>query len=78
MHACVHDPPAPARVPRCLRHPCTRRSWSPEQMYAVVARVEDYNQFVPWCVGSTVLRTRPDGSYLEAELEVGFQVFVER
>ena len=47
-------------------------------MYAVVARVEDYNQFVPWCVGSTVLRTRPDGSYLEAELEVGFQVFVER
>lgn len=55
-------------------------SWTPEQLYAVVARVDEYSQFVPWCARSTVLvdRPRPEGGYLEAELEVGFQVFNER
>ena len=43
----------------------------------MVSRVEDYHQFVPWCQRSVVARRRGDGS-LEAELEVGFQVFVER
>jgi hypothetical protein len=33
--------------------------------------------FVPWCERSTVLERRDD-SYMEAELEVGFKVFVER
>lgn len=51
--------------------------YSPQQMYDVVAAVENYHQFVPWCVRSTVLRRRGD-NYLEAELEVGFQIFVER
>jgi ribosome-associated toxin RatA of RatAB toxin-antitoxin module len=64
-------PPTSARRPGAHR-------WSPDQLYEVVSRVEDYSQFVPWCVGSTVLRSRPDGGYLEAELEVGFQVFMER
>jgi ribosome-associated toxin RatA of RatAB toxin-antitoxin module len=44
----------------------------------VVSRVGEYSAFVPWCVGSTVLKGGPEGGYLEAELEVGFQVFVER
>jgi ribosome-associated toxin RatA of RatAB toxin-antitoxin module len=44
----------------------------------VVSRVQEYSQFVPWCVGSTVLRGGADSGYLEAELEVGFQVFTER
>lgn len=47
-------------------------------MYDVVSSVESYSQFVPWCVGSTVLRNRADGCYIEAELEVGFQAFAER
>jgi len=59
-------------------HRLPHRSWSPDQLYEVVAKVEDYHEFVPWCVGSTILKTRPDGGYLEAELQVGFQVFVER
>ncbi len=43
----------------------------------MVAKVEDYNQFVPWCVRSRV--TKPAvNNYMEAELEVGFQVLVER
>lgn len=52
--------------------------YSPEQMFAVVSNVEDYSEFVPWCQTSTVLYNSEDGTYLEAELEVGFQVFVER
>lgn len=52
--------------------------YSPEQMFAVVSNVENYREFVPWCQTSTVLYTSEDGKYLEAELEVGFQVFVER
>ena len=51
--------------------------YSPEQLYAVVAKVEDYKEFVPWCERSTVLQRRGD-DYMEAELEVGFKVFVER
>lgn len=47
-------------------------------MYAVVSGVEHYHQFVPWCVGSTVVTGSPGSGYLEAELEVGFQVFTER
>lgn len=46
-------------------------------MYDVVAAVEHYHRFVPWCQRSVVLLRRPPG-YLEAELEVGFQMFVER
>lgn len=51
--------------------------WTPRQVYDVVAAVENYSQFVPWCQRSAVLVRRPPG-YLEAELEVGFQMFVER
>jgi ribosome-associated toxin RatA of RatAB toxin-antitoxin module len=46
-------------------------------MYEVVAAVENYHLFVPWCVRSTVTLRRPP-TYMEAELEVGFQMFVER
>ncbi|GIL66917.1 hypothetical protein Vafri_20432 [Volvox africanus] len=51
--------------------------WAPEQLYAVVSRVEDYHKFVPWCQKSTVVKPMAN-NYLEAELEVGFQVLVER
>ena len=48
-------------------------------MYDVVAAVEHYSAFVPWCQRSEVLLCRPGPPrFLEAELEVGFQVFVER
>lgn len=42
----------------------------------MVAAVEHYGKFVPWCQRSTIMVRRP--GYLEAELEVGFQMFVER
>ena len=71
----AHCPPKAVPAPR-PRTP-TRRRWSPRQVYDVVAAVEHYHKFVPWCQRSTVLLRRPPG-YLEAELEVGFQMFVER
>ena len=52
--------------------------YSPEQLYAVVSSVQDYHQFVPWCVGSNIITRSDDGSYLEAELAIGFQMISER
>lgn len=51
--------------------------WTPEQLYTVVAGVEDYHKFVPWCQKSRVVKPCVN-NYLEAELEVGFQLLVER
>lgn len=51
--------------------------YTPDQLYQVVSNVEEYDQFVPWCERSRVLERRDD-TYMEAELEVGFKVFVER
>eukprot|EP00878_Enallax_costatus_P012043 GHUV01012575.1.p1 GENE.GHUV01012575.1~~GHUV01012575.1.p1 ORF type:complete len:330 (+),score=91.01 GHUV01012575.1:642-1631(+) len=52
--------------------------YSPEQLYAVVSSVQHYHQFVPWCVGSDIIKRSDDGSYLEAELAIGFQMISER
>ncbi|KAF5831383.1 hypothetical protein DUNSADRAFT_13199 [Dunaliella salina] len=52
--------------------------WTPEQVYNVVSDVDNYNKFVPWCIGSRVLRRSRDGNQLDAELEVGFQLLRER
>ena len=47
-------------------------------MFDVVASVEHYKDFVPWCQNSTVVFQQIDNTYVEAELEVGFQIFVEK
>jgi len=44
----------------------------------VVSSVQHYSQFVPWCVGSHVLKREQEGRYLEAELQIGFQMISER
>ncbi|KAK4530138.1 hypothetical protein CCYA_CCYA03G0995 [Cyanidiococcus yangmingshanensis] len=46
------------------------------ELYSVVADVERYQEFVPWCTGSRVVR-RFGERLLEAELKVGFQLFHE-
>lgn len=50
--------------------------YSPEQMYAVVAAVDMYQDFLPWCRRSDIVQRHSDGSF-DAELEIGFQFLVE-
>ncbi|XP_065846923.1 uncharacterized protein [Euphorbia lathyris] len=50
--------------------------YSPEQLFNVVAAVDLYHGFVPWCQRSEILRQNPDGSF-DAELEIGFKFLVE-
>ncbi|KAK7352413.1 hypothetical protein VNO80_17835 [Phaseolus coccineus] len=50
--------------------------YSPEQLFDVVAAVEFYHGFVPWCQRSDIVRHHPDGSF-DAELEIGFKFLVE-
>ncbi|XP_022982280.1 coenzyme Q-binding protein COQ10 homolog, mitochondrial-like [Cucurbita maxima] len=50
--------------------------YSPEQLFDVVAAVDLYHDFVPWCQRSEVIKTYPDGSF-DAELEIGFKFLVE-
>lgn len=50
--------------------------YTPEQLYAVVAAVDLYEDFLPWCQRSDIVRRYPDGSF-DAELEIGFKFLVE-
>ncbi|KAJ1436758.1 START-like domain superfamily [Sesbania bispinosa] len=50
--------------------------YSQEQLFDVVAAVDLYHGFVPWCQRSETLKQYPDGSF-DAELEIGFKFLVE-
>ena len=50
--------------------------YTPEQVFDVVAGVDLYEDFVPWCLKSKVL-WRTDHK-MDAELEIGFKLFVEK
>ncbi|KAK2421500.1 coenzyme Q-binding protein COQ10 protein, mitochondrial [Trifolium repens] len=50
--------------------------YSPEQLFDVVAAVDFYHGFVPWCQRSEIVKRNPDGSF-DAELEIGFKFLVE-
>ncbi|KAN0053021.1 hypothetical protein ACTA71_012502 [Dictyostelium dimigraforme] len=41
------------------------------QVYGVILKVEDYKDFLPFCINSTILKRDKDKNYFEAELEVG-------
>ncbi len=58
-----------------------RMPYSAAEMYALVADVAAYPEFLPWCSGARI-RARfpqPDGSEIvEADLVISFKVFRER
>lgn len=43
---------------------------SAEQMFALVERIEDYPQFLPWCGGAAILERR--GSFTVARIDIDF------
>jgi coenzyme Q-binding protein COQ10 len=55
--------------------------WSADQMYALVADVGRYPEFLPWTAAARIRShtPRPDGSeVMEADLVISFKVFRER
>ena len=50
--------------------------YTPEQLYALVADIERYPEFLPWCVGARVREREPDR--IVADLIIGFKMFRER
>lgn len=52
-----------------------RLPYRPEQLFDLVADVERYPEFLPWCVGSRI--TRREGDVIWGDLMVGFKVFRE-
>ncbi|KAM6553023.1 hypothetical protein CsatB_013785 [Cannabis sativa] len=55
--------------------------YSPEQLYNVVAAVDLYQDFLPWCQRSQILKQHhnddENDESFDAELEIGFNFFVE-
>ncbi|WP_160000609.1 type II toxin-antitoxin system RatA family toxin [Roseomonas sp. 18066] len=49
--------------------------YTPEQMFALVADVRRYPEFLPWCVGARVI-TQTE-TELTADLTIGFKMFRE-
>jgi len=48
-----------------------------EQMFALVAAVDRYDEFAPWCVKSRINKWESDNVFL-ADLVVGYKMFRER
>ena len=54
--------------------------YSASQMYALVADVENYSEFLPWCAAARVRKRFLEGpcEFLEADLVISFKVFREK
>ncbi|HXQ50956.1 MAG TPA: type II toxin-antitoxin system RatA family toxin [Stellaceae bacterium] len=50
--------------------------YSPEQLFALVADVERYPEFLPWCVGARIRERKPN--LIVADLLIGYRMVRER
>jgi coenzyme Q-binding protein COQ10 len=50
--------------------------YTPEQLFSLVADIERYPEFLPWCVAARIRERRPD--LIVADLVIGFRMFRER
>jgi coenzyme Q-binding protein COQ10 len=50
--------------------------YTPKQLFDLVADIERYPEFLPWCVGARIKERRPD--LVVADLIIGFRMFRER
>lgn len=50
--------------------------YTPEQMYALVADIERYPEFLPWCIAARIRERRTD--FICADLVIGFGLVRER
>ena len=57
-----------------------RMPYSAQEMYALIADVTAYPEFLPWCAGCRVRGRRPHGTgeVVDADLIISFKVFRER
>lgn len=51
--------------------------YTPEQIYTLVADVERYPEFLPWCVACRIIRRTSPTSFI-ADLAVGFKMVREK
>ena len=56
--------------------------YSADEMYALIADVGSYPEFLPWCAAARIRETRPlpegDGEVMNADLVISFKVYRER
>ena len=54
--------------------------WSPAQLYALVADIARYPEFLPWCIAARIHRREPvaTGEIVWADLVVGFRMVREK
>ncbi|MFC4234058.1 type II toxin-antitoxin system RatA family toxin [Thalassospira xianhensis] len=50
--------------------------YTPEQLFDLVADIDSYSEFLPWCVASRVRKR--NGDVLHADLVIGFKMFREK
>ena len=50
--------------------------YTPEQLFELVAAVERYPEFLPWCKASRILQR--DETSLTADLIIGYKIFSEK
>jgi coenzyme Q-binding protein COQ10 len=51
-------------------------AYTPEQLFALVADIERYPEFLPWCLAARIKERRSD--LIVADLVIGFRMFRER